>query len=75
MTQFLIEEAIGLHYQAVLNREQDEATAADGDDAASAAVGGYHPGPKPGEITDPVMAAAMAEAKRMHKEQFGVNVR
>lgn len=59
VTQFLIEEATALYYDAVLNAEIE----ADGKTPS-----------KPGEITDPELAAAMDAAKDAHVKNFGTNV-
>jgi hypothetical protein len=58
VTQFLIEEAAAIYYDAVATAEMEA----------------EQPAPRPGEITDPVMQQAMAEAKRLHFEATGVRV-
>lgn len=55
MTLFCVEEAMNLYY----------------DEVAEAQAKAEEPEPKPGEITDPAMADAMAEARRIHAETFG----
>lgn len=60
VTRYCVEEAANLAYDHYLEAVEAEEEAAARDEA------------KPGEITDPVMAQAMAEAKRIHFEATGV---
>jgi hypothetical protein len=58
VTQFCIEEAALIALDIETNRELEADT----------------PEAKPGEITDPVMADAMAKAKELHFKATGVRV-
>lgn len=63
VTQFCIEEAALLAYDIEVNRQvEDEQEQVRG------------PERRPGQITDPKVAEAMAIAKELHAQQYGVHV-
>jgi hypothetical protein len=59
VTQFCIEEAALIYYDAFVAAQAEEDARADA---------------KPGEITDPVMQDAMAKAKELHAAHYGVQI-